>query len=340
MVFNADGSLGDSQIYQAWAHNFAKLAYNSVAAWLENTADMPGAVAAVPGLADNLRWQDQIAQRIKDYRHSHGALSLETIEARPVFEGDQILALEREEKNRAKEIIEDFMIAANGVTARYLDTKKFPSIRRMVRTPKRWSELLNCQNRLSAARNPDAKAWKHFCPTKNRRSARFPLSLSVIKLLARVNILQTFRRKRAGHFGWLSRTMPIQPLPRVSRLGYQRLIKAAWLVCLYPTARGTDTLAAIAPVGRRCQQSGTPGWQIGGGIAASIQDWRAVRLNRHWFGGKRHLGTPPSFSGGRKAGQGRKRGGCRSPPSRAIGIRRCRSGIYRFRKSLTTNFIE
>jgi len=89
----------------------------------------------VAGLAENLRLQDQTAQKLKAVRHTHGALSLETIEAKPVFDGDQIRALEIEQKNRAKEIIEDFMVAANGVTARYLSTSKFPSIRRVVRTP-------------------------------------------------------------------------------------------------------------------------------------------------------------------------------------------------------------
>ena len=94
------------------------------------------------GLAENLRLQDNTAQRMKNLRHVHGALSLETIEARPIFDGDQIRDLEVEEKNRAKDIIEDFMIAANGVTARYLSSRHFPSIRRVVRTPKRWERIV------------------------------------------------------------------------------------------------------------------------------------------------------------------------------------------------------
>ena len=121
--------------------NHAKLAYNRVAAWLEGSDMVPEAVAAVKGLEENLRLQDRAAQSMKNFRHIHGALSLETIEAQPVFDGDQIRALEIEEKNRAKEIIEDFMIAANGVTARYLSAKKFPSICRVVRTPKRWERI-------------------------------------------------------------------------------------------------------------------------------------------------------------------------------------------------------
>ena len=142
MLVDADGSLEDSSVYRAWVHNHAKLAYNSVAAWLEKNAAIPEAITAVPGLAENLQLQDQAAQSMKNFRHIHGALSLETIEAKPVFDGDQISALEVEEKNRAKEIIEDFMIAANGVTARYLSASQFPSIRRVVRTPKRWDRIV------------------------------------------------------------------------------------------------------------------------------------------------------------------------------------------------------
>ena len=142
MVIGADGSVQGSDIYRARVRNHAKLAYNSVAAWLEGDGAVPEGIAAVDGLAENLRVQDRTAQSLKNLRHLHGALSLETIEAKPIFDGDQIRDLEVEEKNRAKEIIEDFMIAANGVTARYLAAKNFPSIRRVVRTPKRWDRIV------------------------------------------------------------------------------------------------------------------------------------------------------------------------------------------------------
>lgn len=126
MMIDTDGSLKESNIYHAWVRNHAKLAYNSVAAWLDGKGVIPEAVAAVKGLDADLRLQDDVTRRMKNLRHIHGALSLETIEAKPVFDGDQIRALEIEEKNRAKEIIEDLMIAANGVTVRYLSARKFP----------------------------------------------------------------------------------------------------------------------------------------------------------------------------------------------------------------------
>ena len=128
MLIDPDGTVEASSLYRTWVHNQAKLAYNSVAAWLEKTGPIPEAIPAVKGLAENLQLQDQAAQRLKNFRHVHGALSLETIEARPVFDGDQISALEIDEKNRAKEIIEDFMIAANGVTARYLSASSLMAV--------------------------------------------------------------------------------------------------------------------------------------------------------------------------------------------------------------------
>jgi len=122
MVVGADGSVQSSDIYRARVRNQAKLAYNSVAAWLNGSAAIPKAIAAVNGLAENVRNQDRIAHRLRNLRHVHGALSLKTVQARPIFDGDYISGLDVEQKNRATEIIEDFMIAANGVTAQLMST--------------------------------------------------------------------------------------------------------------------------------------------------------------------------------------------------------------------------
>jgi exoribonuclease-2 len=103
---------------------------------------MPEGIGAVKGLDENLRIQSRVALKLKSLRHLHGALDLETIEARPVFDGDELKDLKAEKRNRAKDIIEDFMIAANGVTARYLASKKFPSLRRVIRIPKRWDRIM------------------------------------------------------------------------------------------------------------------------------------------------------------------------------------------------------
>jgi VacB/RNase II family 3'-5' exoribonuclease len=118
IILAGDGSLQRSDVYGGTVRNRAKLAYNSVAAWLDGDGAMPPGIGAVKGLDENLRLQDQVAQKLKSLRHLHGALDLETIEARPVFDADVLKDLQAEGTNRAKGIIEDFMIAANGVTAR------------------------------------------------------------------------------------------------------------------------------------------------------------------------------------------------------------------------------
>jgi len=234
MVINADGSLQNSDVYQARVRNHAKLAYNGVAAWLEKNGVIPEAIVAVQGLAENLQLQDRVAQSLKDFRHIHGALSLETIEAKPVFDGDQIRSLEIEEKNRAKEIIEDFMIAANGVTARYLSAKKSPSIRRVVRTPKRWERIVEiaADHKFKLPELPDSKALEEFLiKQKTADPLRFPdLSLAVIKLLgAGEYIAELPEGNVPGHFGLAVKDYAHSTAPnrRYPDLLTQRLLKAA-----------------------------------------------------------------------------------------------------------------
>ena len=234
MVVGNDGSLEESIIYRALVHNHAKLAYNSIAAWLDGTETVPEAVSSVPGLDENLRLQDRAAQNMKKIRHVHGALILETIEAKPLFDGDQIRALEIEEKNRAKEIIEDFMIAANGVTARFLSASKFPSIRRVVRIPKRWDRIVEiaAEHKFRLPEQPDSKALEKFLVSeKAAHPIRFPdLSLAVIKLLGSGEYIAEHPEGDApGHFGLAVKDYGHSTAPnrRYPDLLTQRLLKTA-----------------------------------------------------------------------------------------------------------------
>ncbi len=234
MVTGVDGSLQDSKVYRALVRNHAKLAYNSVAAWLEGNGTAPAAITAADGLAENLRIQDRVAQNMKDLRHAHGALTLETIEARPIFDGDTIRDLMPEEKNRAKDIIEDFMIAANGVTARFLTSKGFPSIRRVVRTPKRWERIVEiaAEHKFTLPVDPDSKALEDFLTQqKSADPLRFPdLSLAVIKLLGPGEYIAELPGESApGHFGLAVKdyTHSTAPNRRYTDLITQRLLKAA-----------------------------------------------------------------------------------------------------------------
>ena len=251
MVIAADGSLQGSDIYRAMVRSRAKLAYNSVAGWLEGSGPVPHVIGKVDGLDENLRLQDRVAQKLKALRHVNGALNLETIEARPVFDGDELKDLEAERKNRAKQIIEDFMISANGVAARYLASKMFPSLRRVVRTPKRWDRIIELASErgFTLAHEPDSRALEEFLiSAKAADPLRFPdLSLTVIKLLgAGEYVVDLPGGSAAGHFGLAVRDYSHSTAPnrRYPDLITQRLLKAAMAVCSVPYEN--DELEALA----------------------------------------------------------------------------------------------
>ena len=234
MEIDSNGSLLDSDIYRACVRNHAKLSYNSVAIWLQGNGTAPDTLASVPGLDENLRIQDRAAQSMMKLRHVHGALSLETVEGKAVFEDDQVRALDVQEKNRAREIIENFMIAANGVTARYLSAMKFPSVRRVVRTPKRWERIVEiaAEHDFKLPERPDSKALEEFLVRQKAADPlRFPdLSLAVIKLLgAGEYVAEPPGREVEGHFGLAVKDYAHSTAPnrRYPDLLTQRLLKAA-----------------------------------------------------------------------------------------------------------------
>jgi VacB/RNase II family 3'-5' exoribonuclease len=234
MVIDQEGMLLRSDLYRAVVRNHAKLAYNSVAAWLEKEGPIPGRIAAVAGLDDQIRIQDRAAQRLRNVRHHHGALSLETIEAIPVFDGDQLRDLEIERSNRAKELIEDLMVAANGVTANYLSARGLPSLRRVLREPERWQRICELASGLGERLplEPDAVALEKFLANQKKADPlRFPdLSLSVIKLMGKGEYVADLPGETPpGHFGLAVRdyTHSTAPNRRFPDLVTQRLLKAA-----------------------------------------------------------------------------------------------------------------
>lgn len=251
MVFDAEGALQQSDIYRAIVRNHAKLAYNSVAAWLDGQGPMPSAIGAVDGLEANLRLQDHVAQLLKDARHESGALDLETIQTRPVFDGETIVGLVTDEQNRAKELIAEFMIAANGVSARFLELHQAPSIRRVVRRPKRWDRIVELASERGhkLPKEPDSQALEEFLvAAKNTDPVRFPdLSLSVIKLLGRGEyVAQVPGDNASGHFGLAVEDYAHSTAPnrRYPDLIAQRLLKAALSGAISPY--DGDELAALA----------------------------------------------------------------------------------------------
>jgi VacB/RNase II family 3'-5' exoribonuclease len=251
MVFARDSTLARSDVYEAIVHNKAKLAYNSVASWLENGGSMPEAIGMVPGLAENIKLQDRVAGQLRTLRHKRGALSLQTIQARPVFVGDVLHDLAAEQSNQAKNLIEDLMVSANGVTARFLASIKFPSIRRVVRTPAKWDRIveLAAAHDFALPAQPDGAALEQFLlKAKATDPVNFPeLSLTLIKLMgAGEYVMEPPEAEAPGHFGlgvkdYAHSTAPNRRFPD---LIIQRLIKAA--IAGNPVPYGNDELAALA----------------------------------------------------------------------------------------------
>jgi exoribonuclease-2 len=250
-AIDAAGTTGTSIVYRAVVRNQAKLAYSGVGAWLEGKGEMPAAIGAVAGLADNLRLQDQAAQQLKTRRHENGALELETLEAHAHFDGDAVSGLVAELRNRAKELIEDFMIAANGAVARFLLERQFPVMRRVVRSPERWQRIVEIAAQFGdhLPAEPDATALHDFLLRRRAADAlRFPdLSLSVIKLLGRGEYEASFPGQQVeGHFGLAvsDYTHSTAPNRRYPDLVTQRLVRAALAGEPVPYAR--EALTALA----------------------------------------------------------------------------------------------
>ncbi len=235
MEVDAAGSIQKPEVYRALVHNHAKLAYHSVGAWLERQGHqkMPERVAKTKGLDGQLRMQDEIAQTMRSVRYQHGALDLETIEPEAVLSDGQVVDLRLERKNRAQELIEDFMIAANGVSAQFLDRHGVASIRRVVRTPKHWDAIRKLAGGFSdpLPAEPDCKSLGAFL-TRRRQAdpLRFPdLSLTIVKLLGSGEyVLQVPGQPSVGHFGLAVQdyTHSTAPNRRFPDLIVQRLLKA------------------------------------------------------------------------------------------------------------------
>jgi len=245
------GSTADGKAYRALVRNRAQLAYNAVGAWLEGRAPAPAKVAANSDLAAQLKLQDTAAQRMVGGRFQHGALDLETIETRPVMLADQAVEIAKLDKNRATSLIEEFMVAANGVIARTFEDAGVASIRRIVRTPKRWDRIVELAKGLGTTlpAEPDSKALNDFLLAQKQKDPdHFPdLSLATVKLMGPGEyVLVKPNEVSPGHFGLAVQdyTHSTAPNRRFPDMVTQRLMKA-WLAKA-PQPYSVDDLNAIA----------------------------------------------------------------------------------------------
>ncbi len=251
LTVDTGGAVTGSDVYPALVFNRAKLAYDGVAAWLEGSAPAPAALAAVPGMEEQIRLQDRVAQAMRRVRHERGALDLQTVDARVVFDGDELTDLRSDAANRAKDLIEDLMVAANTATTRYLESRGLPSLRRVLRSPERWARIVELAaqsgERLPPA--PDARALQEFLTRRHAAEpARFAdLSLSVVKLLGSGEYVAELPGQPSyGHFGLAVKdyTHSTAPNRRYPDLATQRLLKAGFAG--RPSPYGNDELEALA----------------------------------------------------------------------------------------------
>ena len=234
MVFDADAVLSGATVYRALVRNQAKLAYDAVSAWIDGQGPLPEAAAVVLGMEAQLRAQDALAQRLRQRRRAQGSLELETFQPRAVFEGEQVVGIEQQVHNRARQLIEEVMIATNGCTARYLARRGGASLRRVVRSPERWLRIVALAKEYGEALpdEPDSKALEAFLAKRHKADPlRFPdLSLVVVKLMGSGEyVVEAPGEAPIGHFGLAVRdyTHSTAPNRRFPDLITSRLLKAA-----------------------------------------------------------------------------------------------------------------
>ena len=186
-VVAADASIAEATVYRATVRNKAKLAYDAVSGWIDGTGALPDAARAVPGMDLQLQTQDAVAQRLRAKRHAEGALELQTFQPRAVFEGDRVVDIRQQVQNRARQLIEELMIATNEHAAHFLESAGEPALRRVVRSPERWLRIVEVAGKLgeSLPQEPSSSALAAFLAKRRKADPlRFPdLSLVVVKLM-------------------------------------------------------------------------------------------------------------------------------------------------------------
>lgn len=233
MVIAADATITEATVYRAKVRNQAKLAYDATSAWLEGTGPLPATASAVAGLDLQLRTQDEVAQRLRLRRHEQGSLELETFQPRAVFDGERVVEIRQQEQNRARQLIEELMIATNGCTARYLASAGGASLRRVVRSPERWLRIVALARHFDVTlpNDPDSRALEAFLAMRHRADPlRFPdLSLTVVKLMGPGEyVVERPGAEPIGHFGLAVRdyTHSTAPNRRFPDLITLRMVKA------------------------------------------------------------------------------------------------------------------
>jgi len=251
MLIAPDGSMEQTSVYRARVRNKVKLAYDAVSAWIDGHGALPVAAQAVPGMDVQLRVQDAVAQRLRARRHAQGSLEFETFQPRAVFEGERVVAIRQQEHNRARQLIEELMVAANICTAHFLMNRGGASLRRVVRSPERWAQIVVEARKYGEAlpTQPDSAALEAFLAKRRRLDPlRFPdLSLVIVKLMGSGEyVVEQAHGRPVGHFGLALRdyTHSTAPNRRYPDLITLRLLKS--LLRGEPAPYTPEELATLA----------------------------------------------------------------------------------------------
>ena len=233
MVVAPDASITQATLYRATVRNHAKLAYDALSSWIDGDGMLPEAARAVAGLDGQLRTQDEVAQRLRVRRQAQGSLELETFQPRAVFDGERVVEIRQQVQNRARQLIEEFMIATNECSARFLAAAGGASLRRVVRSPERWLRIVELARKYgeSLPKSPDSVALAAFLAKRHRADPlRFPdLSLVIVKLMGRGEyVVERPGGAPIGHFGLAVRdyTHSTAPNRRFPDLITLRMVKA------------------------------------------------------------------------------------------------------------------
>ncbi len=233
MLFDDQGLLTDFTVYRAKVRNKAKLAYDAVSVWIESKTPLLPQGGNIPGMEDQLHRQDQLAQKLRSRRYAEGSLEFESFQPRVVFDGEKVVNIYLQEQNRARQLIEELMIATNGCNARFLAAHGGSSLRRVVRSPERWIRIMAVAQEYGETlpSEPDSKALANFLVKRRQADPlRFPdLSLIIVKLMGRGEyVVETHGAAAIGHFGLAVRdyTHSTAPNRRFPDLITSRMIKA------------------------------------------------------------------------------------------------------------------
>ena len=256
MVVASDGSIAEATLYRAKVRNKAKLAYDTVAAWIDGGGPLPEAARVVTDMGTQLRMQDDVAQRLRARRHSEGSLELETFQPRAVFDGDRVVDIRQQVQNRARQLIEELMIATNEHAAAFLTNAGVASLRRVVRSPERWLRITEVAAKLgeSLPKVPDSRALAVFLAKRRKADpVRFPdLSLAVVKLMGSGEyVAERPGDSPIGHFGLASRdyTHSTAPNRRFPDLITSRLLKG-----VLAGSEPPYSLAELEALARHCTE--------------------------------------------------------------------------------------